>query len=218
MTIFTRAYLIAHMLYLFPLLTFGALSLHWIVFFVFTQVWHNTYLDNFDELWQKSGHTSVGFVHFVKLMFDILVSLMLTVTWVSFFDTDKKSPYNPRMAPFRGLGTPGQPEANKRRMIIYYTIITIENAAMYGLWYWFEVMNDGINWYAPLPFEIDGTVNTNTFFVFFLPIGYIAGIASMVIYYSVCHPVHTRQDVDPITDEDIPLTITDGKPVYDQIG
>ena len=76
MTIFTRAYLIAHMLILFPLLTFGALSLHWIVFFVFTQVWHNTYLDNFDELWQKSGHTSVGLVHFVKLMFDILVSLM----------------------------------------------------------------------------------------------------------------------------------------------
>ena len=48
MTIFTRAYLIAHMLILFPLLTFGALSLHWIVFFVFTQVWHNTYLDNGD--------------------------------------------------------------------------------------------------------------------------------------------------------------------------
>ena len=219
MTIFIRAYLIAHMMIMFPLLMLGALLIHWVVFFVFTQIWHNTYLDNFDDLWEISGHTSVGFVHFVKLMFDILVSLMLTVTWVSFFDTDKKSTYNRRMAPFRGLGTPGLPEANKRRMIIYYVIITIENAVMYCLWYWFQVLND-INWHAPV--EIDGetrTINTNMFFTVFLPVGYVFGIIGMIIYYSVCHPVHTRQDVEPLsTAEDYPLTLADGRVVFDEVG
>ena len=193
---------------MFPTKMLLALLIHWVLFFVFTQIWHNTYLDNFDQLWKESGHSSVGFVQFVKLMFDILVSLMLTVTWISFFDTDKKSTYNRRLAPFRGLGTPGQPEANKRRMIIYYIIITIENTAMYCLLYRFEVMND-INWHAS--FEIYGqkqTINTNMFFTFFLPIGYFTGLIAMIVYYLVCHPIHTRQDVDSSTEDE----------VYDELG
>merc|ERR1712194_372733 len=112
-----------------------ALAVHWVVFFCLTQVWHVTYLDNFDDLWRKAGHTSTCFVAFVKQMFDLLVSLMLTVTWVSFFDTDDTAINRRRfMAPFKSLGTPGSTCANKRRMIIYYTIITLENVAMFTLW------------------------------------------------------------------------------------
>lgn len=222
MTIFVRAFLFAHMLIMFPIQMALAMAVHWVVFFVLTQIWHVTYLDNFDELWRKAGHTSTRFVSFVKLMFDLLVSLMLTVTWVSFFDTDDKARNRSRfMAPFQSLGTPGSMGANKRRMIVYYTIITLENAAMFTLWLTYQVENDHINWHAPV--EVDGeqrTLNTNMFFAVFLPCGYFIGILAMILYYLRIHPVHTRQDVQQfIPTDDYALTLADGgQPVYDETG
>ena len=62
---------------------------------------------------------------------------MLTVSWVSFFDNEIRVP-KPFMKRFQFLGAPGFPRANRRRMTIYYIIITIENAVMYGVWIYYQ--------------------------------------------------------------------------------
>ena len=55
------------------------------------------------------------------------------------------------------------------------------------------------------------------FFTVFLLVGYFTGLIAMIFYYLVCHPIHTRHDVDSLT-EDYPLTVVDGRPVYDEVG
>ena len=100
---------------------------------------------------------------------------MLTVSWVSLFDNESKAP-KPSMQKFGFLGAPGFPGANRRRMTIYYVIITIENAVMYGVWFHYQVSKD-INWHAPL--KIDGvqrTVDTNALFMILLPCFYVTGL------------------------------------------
>merc|ERR1712131_347571 len=99
--------------------------------------------------------------------------------------------------------------ANRRRMTIYYVIITIENAVMYGVWFHYQVSKD-INWHAPL--KIDGvqrTVDTNALFMILLPCFYVTGLIAMGIYYSCYHP--TKFAEPAYRSEDPALELVDGR-------
>ena len=112
-----------------------------------------------------------------KFIYDVLCSVMLTVTWVQgIFEKGE----NPRSI------------KNRTRMIAYYSFVTIENIFFLGIW-WIQK--------TTYPLILDeflfGTcLDYDIITLSFIISNYIAGMILMVMYYELFHP--TKGIVAPI--------------------
>ena len=128
----------------------------------------------------------------IKLIFELIISAMLIPTWINWF-VDKN--YADDAWEYEGdgrlrkcLGSPLIKHPSKRRMTIYYIIVTIENAVMLLLWYHYQVTTDS-NWLPGFEYNEETiTINTNFLLIIMLPSLYFLGLIFMGLYYKCLHP------------------------------
>ena len=117
---------------------------------------------------------------------------MLIPTWINWFVdknyADDEWEYQGDGRLRKCLGSPLIKHPSRRRMTIYYIIITIENALMLLLWYHYQVTTDS-NWLPGFEYNEETiTINTNFLLIIMLPTLYFLGLIFMVLYYKCLHP------------------------------
>jgi len=198
MTILVRAVVISHMFTVYPFITLGGIIIHLALIYTLIHfVWRCDYLDDYEKYLNYPKNLNPRwfwrfFAWAIKLIFELIISAMLIPTWINWF-VDKN--YADDAWEYEGdgrlrkcLGSPLIKHPSKRRMTIYYIIVTIENAVMLLLWYHYQVTTDS-NWLPGFEYNEETiTINTNFLLIIMLPSLYFLGLIFMGLYYKCLHP------------------------------
>jgi len=160
-TVIVRAFAIALMLTIYPGSTSIALLVHVLVMYMFIACcWKTTYCP--ERI--SCGRT------ILKVFYEIIAALVLTVTWVNFSPKKQRS--------FCGI--------KLVQMTIFYFILTIENAVFLILW---RVQTKGDVTTLNLPAWGIENLNIDEFLIYCCGALHAIGLIVMVLYYKCCHPV-----------------------------
>jgi hypothetical protein len=158
-TIIVRAFSIALMLTVFPVQTSVFLLVHILIMYMFIAfVWKTSYCP---------AKVSFG-RSILKLFYEIIGALVLTVTWVNF------TPQKNSLCSLKAI-----------QMTVYYIIVSIENAVFLYIW---RVSTSSDNAHFDWPMLGIEDKDIDDLIIWCCGVLHLSGLFVMLLYYKCCHP------------------------------